>query len=83
MKIVSNPVSTSSAEILVNVPAATSGSLLLYSMDGKQIINENGIEFNSGDNVQLLDVSTLGNGTYILVITTPEGSLQQKMVISK
>ena len=83
LKIVSNPVSTSSAEILVNVPAATSGSLLLYSMDGKQIINENGIEFNSGDNVQLLDVSTLGDGTYILVITTPEGSLQQKMVISK
>lgn len=83
MRILSNPVGSATADVLINVPNATTASMLLYSMDGRQIFNQNGFELNAGDNLELLDVSTLTNGFYILVVTTPEGSLQQKLVIQR
>jgi hypothetical protein len=83
MTILSNPVGSMTADVLINVPNATTASMLLYSMDGKQIINMNGVELNSGDNLQLLDVSSLNNGVYVLVVTTPEGSLHQKLVVQR
>jgi hypothetical protein len=52
-------------------------------MDGKQVLNVNNLELNAGDNVELVDVSSLNNGIYIVVVTTPLGSVQQKMMIQK
>ncbi len=83
LKILSNPVNASTADILINVPQATTASMLLYSIDGKQILNMQNLELNAGDNLQLLDVSSLSNGVYIFVLTSPEGSLQQKMLIQR
>lgn len=83
LKILSNPIESMTADILVNVPNNTTASMMLYSMDGRQVFNVNAIELNAGDNLELLDVSTLNNGVYILVVTTTEGSMQQKLVIQR
>jgi hypothetical protein len=83
MKVLSNPVSNSVAELLLNVPNPTVAALNIYAMDGKQVLNVNNLELNAGDNVELVDVSTLNNGIYIVVVTTPLGSVQQKMMIQK
>jgi hypothetical protein len=83
LKILSNPLSNSSAELLLNVPNPTIAALNIYAMDGKQVLNVNNLELNAGDNVEMVDVSNLNNGVYIVVVTTPIGSVQQKMVIQK
>ena len=75
--------SNSSAELLLNVPNPTVAALNIYAMDGKQVLNVNNLELNAGDNVELVDVSSLNNGLYIVVVTTPMGSVQQKLMLQK
>jgi hypothetical protein len=82
-KILSNPLSNSSAELLLNVPNPTVAALNIYAMDGKQVLNVNNLELNAGDNVEMVDVSSLNNGVYIVVVTTPQGSVQQKLMIQR
>ena len=83
LKILSNPISSFSADVLINVPFATTASMSLYSMDGKQLINLKGVELNAGDNLEIIDVSSFTNGVYLLTVNTPQGTLQQKLVIQK
>jgi hypothetical protein len=83
LKILSNPINSFSADVLINLPFATTASISLYSMDGKQLINQKGVELNAGDNLEIIDVSSFTNGVYVLSVNTPQGSLQQKLVIQK
>jgi hypothetical protein len=83
LKILSNPINSFSADVLINLPFATTASISLYSMDGKQLINQKGVELNAGDNLEIIDVSSFTNGVYVLSVNTPHGSLQQKLVIQK
>jgi hypothetical protein len=52
-------------------------------MDGKQVLNVNNLELNAGDNLELVDISSLNNGVYIVVVTTPYGSVQQKLMVQR
>lgn len=83
LRILSNPVSSAAAEILVSLPQEMVAGIKLYSMDGKQVANIENVQLFAGDNVQLLDVSTLTAGIYMVVVSTEKGSLQQKLVINK
>jgi hypothetical protein len=83
MRIAQNPLSSSTAEIFINVPKDLVGALNVYSIDGKQLISLQGIQLNAGDNAQLMEVATLSNGVYILQLQTELGSLQQKLVIQR
>jgi hypothetical protein len=83
LKILSNPVETTTADILLNVPNPTVAALNIYAMDGKQVLNVNNLELNAGDNLELVDISSLNNGVYIVVVTTPYGSVQQKLMVQR
>ena len=83
LRILSNPVNSPMAEVLINVPQEMVSGIKIYAMDGKQVANIENVQLFAGDNVQLLDVSTLNAGMYMVVVSTEKGSLQQKLMINK
>lgn len=83
MRIAQNPLSSSTAELFINVPKNLVAALSVYSINGKQLMHLEGIQLNKGDNAQLMEVGALANGVYILNLQTELGSLQQKLVIQR
>lgn len=83
LKILNNPIINTSAQLLINVPAEDLYTLSLYGMDGKKVVSLNSLELSAGDNLQILDVSEIANGTYFLVLNSDKINLYQKMLIQK
>lgn len=83
MRIAQNPLSSSTAEIFINIPKDLVAALSVYSINGRQLMNIEGVQLNKGDNAQLMEVGALANGVYILNLQTELGSLQQKLVIQR
>jgi len=82
LKILSNPVQSNTADLIITVPQTLSAQIQVYGMDGRQIIST-ATELSQGDNLQLLDLTHVSEGNYIVVVQTAEGSLQQKMTVIK
>ncbi|WCL80011.1 zinc-dependent metalloprotease [Saprospira sp. CCB-QB6] len=83
MRLMQNPLTGSTAELLINLPKDLVGSLQVYSLDGRKVAGLDKIQFFAGDNAQLLEVGQLSNGIYMVVLNTPYGNLQQKLVIQR
>ncbi len=81
LRILSNPVSHSTVEMLIAVPEDLTASIKLYSLDGRQIANVEKVKLSAGDNLQMLDASNLAAGLYVVVVSTEKGSLQQKITV--
>jgi hypothetical protein len=71
-----NP-ATNKLTIEFNEPTTKSGTLNLISIDGKIVLSR---EFQSNEK-QLIDVSNISNGVYLLNIRTENGVSNQKVVI--
>jgi len=81
MNVFPNPVSTS-LTIEYQSSDNASSSLDLYSLTGQKILSQT-IEASQGLNVIRLDVSEFPRGIYLLKIQEVNGSLSQRVVISK
>jgi len=83
LRLMQNPLAGSTAELLINLPKDLIASLEVYSLDGRKLAGLDKIQFFAGDNAQLLEVGQLSNGVYMVVLNTPYGNLQQKLVIQR
>ena len=81
--ILSNPVNGTTAELSINVPEALTAGIKLYSLDGRLLSNAENVVLNAGDNIQMLDITTLNAGMYMVVVSTEKGTMQQKLVVTK
>jgi len=61
-----------------NMPATVS----IYAVDGKQLKSQS-LDIRSSENSYAIDVQNLNAGLYLLSLETKEGTIQQKLIISK
>jgi len=76
LNIFPSPASSNVTITLDGIEGNNSGHI--YSLTGKKVLT-----FVLANNTQILDVSHLANGTYILSVDTDHGLLRQAFVISK
>lgn len=78
-----NPISqTSSVEIRLNSERPFS-SIIKWTNIAGQVVKTEPLNFNQGLNAQLIDVSELNSGLYILSIESEKGVLNKKVVVSR
>jgi len=78
-----NPVSTSTANITFELPEQSDIQLTIYDITGQLKTQLALGKRLSGANQYQLNVGNYANGTYILVLTTDDRGVSQKLVISK
>jgi len=78
-----NPVSKQAASITYELPEASDIQLSIYDITG-QLRNQMALGRQlSGEHQYALNVGAYANGIYIMVLTTADGSVSQKLVVSK
>ena len=78
-----NPVQTALATISFELPESSAVHLRIYDITG-QLKTQLALGHQlSGYHQYLLNVGDYGNGTYIMVLGTEQGSVSQKLVVSK
>lgn len=83
MGLYPNPVSqTASLQIIVNQPTAKIQATIV-DVTGKVISTITQQIFESGVHTLPVDVSKMANGTYIILLVTPEGISAKRFVVNK
>lgn len=75
-----NPVINNFLNVQFELNDSFSVQILLYDLNGQIVFDKSSQEFESGKHKQVLDLSQLPKGVYILKVNTPENSLTQKII---
>lgn len=79
----SNPITTSTITFSVYSAEDVVGSIRIYGIDGREVLNLTKQELNAGDSMIQLPADRLENGVYVAVLITERGQLQQKIIIQR
>lgn len=73
LSISPNPVEDAEVRLLVAADKAQKTAVRLYAPDGKCLLEQRAIALQEGENLVMLDASTLAAGLYIVVLTDENG----------
>ena len=83
LKVNNNPISSSDIPLTVHSAEEVIGSIRIYAMDGRELATLTKQTFNKGQSLVQIPAQNMANGTYLAVLTTDRGNLQQKFVIQR
>ncbi|MCH2043595.1 MAG: T9SS type A sorting domain-containing protein [Saprospiraceae bacterium] len=81
MQLLSNPVRTDEIQLEIDAEKMYNAQLALYAIDGRVLSSNPAIHIEQGSQTQSINVAGLADGMYVVVLTTEEGVLQQKVML--
>jgi hypothetical protein len=83
LDLLSNPVNSNDMTVKIYTAVDIVGSVMLYSMDGRKIIELDKLNLQQGNQLIQVPVGQLSNGIYMVALSTKRGTLQTKLVIQR
>ncbi len=78
-----NPVSAATANLTFELPTTTIARLTIFDMTGRVMDQIDLGQQNEGLNQYQLNVANYHNGTFVMLLTTEEGAVSQKFMVTK
>lgn len=75
-----NPVIHNFLNVQFDLSNSSTVQILLYDLNGQIVLNTSSQEFEKGTHKQVLDLTQLPKGIYVVKVNTPEKSLTQKII---